>query len=73
LIFIKRLLMSCKWESICPLRRLEQSGVIDLRWKTEYCTSESNWKKCRRYQAEERGESHSDYLMPDGSFINSNE
>ena len=65
--------MSCKWQSICPLRRLERDGLIDLSWMEGYCSTDSNWENCRRYQAEEAGESHSDYLMPDGSYLDKDE
>jgi len=65
--------MSCKWNNICPLRRLERDGLINLSWDKEYCSTKSNWENCRRYQAEESGESHSDYLMPDGSYLDKDE
>jgi len=60
--------MTCKWYNICPLRRLEKEGKISDRWKREYCESENNWKNCKRYQMEERGEFHPDNLMPDGTI-----
>jgi hypothetical protein len=65
--------MSCKWRRVCPLRRLEAEGVIDLRWKKEYCLSESNWKNCKRFQAEEKGLPHSDLLLCDGSYLEKDE
>ena len=54
----------CKWINFCPLRRFERNGQLDLSWKTKYC--ESNWNQCIRYQMEERGENHPDYMLPDG-------
>jgi hypothetical protein len=65
--------MSCKWRDICPLRRLEKEGLIGFKWDREYCLSRDNWKSCKRYEAEEKGVSHSDYLMPDGSYLNKDE
>lgn len=61
--------MSCKWKNSCPLRRLENKGLIDLDWSKKYCRSDNNWLNCKRYQAEEKGLAHSDNMMPDGSFI----
>ncbi|MBD3164208.1 uracil-DNA glycosylase [Candidatus Woesearchaeota archaeon] len=60
--------MACKWINICPLRRFEQQGKLDLRWKKEYCESENNWKNCRRYELEEKSIPHGN-LLPDGTQI----
>lgn len=62
--------MPCKWNSICPLRKLEKAGLIDYSWSREYCESANNWINCKRYQAEEKGVAQSDNVMPDGSFVN---
>jgi hypothetical protein len=59
---------TCKWLSVCPLRRFERQGKLGVRLRDEYCKSESNWKNCKRFQAEERGEPHPDNMMPDGSI-----
>ena len=61
--------MSCKWYAVCPLRRLEGQGKLDDKWANEYCTTEDNWKNCKRYQLEEQGVSHPDNLLPDGSSL----
>ena len=61
--------MACKWYEVCPMRRLEREGKISDKWRKEYCLSDNNWKNCKRFQAEERGEPHSDYLLPDGSML----
>ena len=58
--------MACKWYSLCPLRRFEKLGLLDLSWGNEYCKSDSLWKECRRYQLEEQGISHPDNMLPDG-------
>ena len=61
--------MACKWLEVCPLRELEREGKIDEKWKKEYCLSKNNWENCKRYQLEEKGQSHPDNMMPDGSII----
>lgn len=68
-IKLENKIMSCKWESICPLRDLEKKGRIKNIWRLKYCDSEKNWENCRRYQMEEKGQEHSQYLLPDGSFL----
>jgi hypothetical protein len=60
--------MACKWLSICPLRRLEKQGKITDKWRRNYCETDENWKKCKRYQCEEKGDYHPDNMMPDGSI-----
>lgn len=62
--------MTCKWYDVCPLRRLEKEGKISDKWRKEYCETEENWKNCERYKDTEKGKSHSDNLMPDGTVIN---
>lgn len=61
--------MTCKWYPVCPLRRLEARGLLDDKWATEYCTSEDNWKYCKRYQLEDQGAPHPDNLLPDGTYL----
>ena len=58
--------MYCKWINVCPLRIFEEKGTLDLRWKKEYC--EKDFKKCKRYQMEEKGEAHSDNMLPNGKI-----
>ena len=58
--------MACQWLDYCPLRRFEEQGKLDDRWKKQYCESKDNWKNCKRYQMEEKGLYHSDNMMPDG-------
>ncbi|MDY6836365.1 MAG: uracil-DNA glycosylase [Thermodesulfobacteriota bacterium] len=64
--------MTCKWLTMCPLRRLEQQGVIGLTWRRRYCESDTDWKRCERYKMEEQGIPHADDMMPDGSFVDPN-
>ena len=55
--------MKCKWFDICPLREMEEKGEITKYYKKKYCLSD--FKKCRRYQMEEKGLPHEN-MMPDG-------
>jgi len=58
--------MTCKWYHVCPLRRFERLGRLDLSWKNQYCHSERRWIDCKRYQLEEQGIFHPDNMLPDG-------
>ena len=57
----------CKWFPVCPMKRFYEEGKISKEWIEKYC--KGNWKSCIRYQKEEKGEPHSDYLLPDGSYL----
>jgi hypothetical protein len=61
--------MTCKWHRMCPLRRLERQGIIGPAWRRTYCQSDTQWRKCQRYNMEEQGIAHADNMMPDGSFV----
>lgn len=63
--------MTCKWFEVCELRELEAERKIPSKWRKEYCETEDNWKKCKRFQMEERGEPH-DNILPDGSKLKDN-
>jgi DNA polymerase len=56
----------CKWFLLCPLNRFYKNGLLDKKWIKQYC--QDNWKSCIRYQMEEKGEAHSDWMLPDGSI-----
>ncbi|OPX30816.1 MAG: uracil-DNA glycosylase [Candidatus Omnitrophica bacterium 4484_171] len=58
----------CKWFSICPMKRFYEEKRLDSRWIEMYC--KGNWKQCVRYDMEEKGEYHPDYMLPDGSLDN---
>ena len=58
--------MVCKWYSVCPLRRHEKKGKIDLSWAEQYCKPNDGWKECRRYKLEEQGIYHPDNMLPNG-------
>jgi len=60
--------MTCKWFSVCPLRRWEKQGKVSKKWKQHYCLTEDNWKHCKRYQMEAQGIPHVK-ILPDGSKL----
>ncbi|MFW6113469.1 MAG: uracil-DNA glycosylase family protein, partial [Actinomycetota bacterium] len=60
------LVRECKWFPVCPLRMNYERGLLDVGWIERYCRGD--WESCVRYEMEERGEPHSDYMLPDGSI-----
>ena len=48
------------------MKRYYERGVLAEKWVTNYC--HGDWLKCIRYQMEERGEYHPDWMLPDGSL-----
>lgn len=54
----------CKWHRVCPMKFFYDSGKLDVKWIDAYCRG--NWERCVRYQMEERGEPHSDNMLPNG-------
>jgi len=68
-IFEKLAVLShaCKWYPLCPMRRLYEQGKLDPFWVEYYC--QGDWESCIRYQMEERGEYHTDTMLPDGSYL----
>ena len=63
---LKVLLTDCKWYPVCPMRRFYEKGVLDRRWIELYC--KGDWESCVRYQMEEKGEPHPDWMLPDGTL-----
>jgi len=57
----------CKWFPVCPLRINHERGLVGGEWIEAYC--KGDWESCVRYGMEERGEPHSDYMLPDGSIL----
>ena len=56
----------CKWHSICPMKRYFEQGRLERKWIELYC--KGDWKNCIRYQKEENGVYHPDWMLPDGSI-----
>ena len=63
---LKVLSKTCKWYTVCPMKRFYEQGVLDSRWIKLYC--KGDWESCIRYQMEENGEYHPDYMLPDGTI-----
>ncbi len=60
------LLRDCKWYPVCPMRRFYEEGKLDRKWIELYC--KGDWESCVRYQMEEEGRYHPDWMLPDGSL-----
>ena len=60
------LLEDCKWYPMCPMKRFYEEGKLDKKWIELYC--KGDWESCIRYQMEERGEPHPDWMLPDGTL-----
>lgn len=56
----------CKWFPVCPLKRNHEQGLVSGEWIEYYC--KGDWESCVRYEMEESGKPHSDYMLPDGSI-----
>lgn len=63
---MKVLLIDCKWYPICPMKRFYEEEKLSKEWVELYC--KGDWENCIRYQMEERGEPHPDWMLPDGSI-----
>jgi len=60
------LLGDCKWYPVCPMRRFYEEGKLDKKWIELYC--KGDWESCIRYQMEEEGRFHPDWMLPDGTL-----
>ncbi len=63
---LKVLLVDCKWYQTCPMKRFYEEGMLSEEWVELYCRGD--WKSCVRYQMEESGAYHPDWILPDGSI-----
>ena len=59
----------CKWYPVCPMKYYYEQGRLDKKWIDQYC--HGNWTRFVRYQKEEKGEFHPDWMLPDG-FLDEN-
>lgn len=57
---------TCKWFFVCPMKRYYEQGLLDEKWIENYC--KGDWQNCVRYKMEERGEPHTDWMLPNGSI-----
>ena len=63
---IGTLMEDCKWYPVCPMKRYYEKGVLDKKWIKLYC--KGDYLSCVRYELEENGEYHQDWMLPDGSI-----
>ena len=63
---LKILSKDCKWYPVCPMKRFYEEGKLERKWVGLYC--KGDWENCIRYQMEENGESHADWMLPDGTI-----
>lgn len=56
---------TCKWFVICPMKRFYETGKLEKKWIEQYC--KGKWEECVRFQMEESGKYHPDWMLPDGS------
>lgn len=43
-----------------------EEGRLERKWIDRYCRGD--WKSCVRYEMEEKGRYHPDWMLPDGSL-----
>ena len=58
--------MTCKWYSMCPMKRYYEEGRLDAEWIRRFC--KGDWRRCVRYEMEESGRPHPDWMLPDGTI-----
>jgi len=63
---LKVLSKDCKWYPLCPMKRFYEKGNLDKKWIELYC--KGDWESCIRYQMEEKGLPHPDWMLPDGTI-----
>lgn len=59
-------LHDCKWFPVCPMKRFYDEGRLEKKWIELYC--KGDWVNCVRYDMEEKGYYHPDWMLPDGSM-----
>ena len=52
------------WYPLCPMKHFYETSRLDEFWVSRYC--HGDWSRCVRYQMEKAGESHPDWMLPDG-------
>ena len=56
----------CKWYQCCPMKVYLEKGKLEKKWVESYCWGD--WKDCKRYEMEENGQYHLDWMLPDGTI-----
>ncbi len=56
----------CKWFPACPMKWYYESGHLERKWIELYCRGD--WESCVRYEMEEQGRYHPNWMLPDGSL-----
>lgn len=56
----------CKWYQVCPMKKYYEDKRLDKKWVELYC--KGDWESCIRYHMEENGNTHPDYMLPDGTL-----
>ncbi|WP_459891386.1 uracil-DNA glycosylase [Desulfothermus okinawensis] len=62
---LKILSTECKWYLVCPMKKFYEHGDLDRKWIELYC--KGDWENCVRYQMEEKGIFHPDWMLPNGT------
>ncbi len=63
---LRVLLRDCEWYPVCPMKRFYEEGKLDKKWIELYCKGDR--ESCIRYQMEEKGEVHPDWMFPNGTL-----
>ena len=56
----------CKWYMWCPVKYFYEQRKLDKKWVEKYCWRDN--LKCVRRKMEEKGISHPDNMLPDGTI-----
>lgn len=56
----------CKWFQVCPMKYYSETGKIEKSWIEKYCKNDGI--NCVRYDMEEKGKYHPDWMMPNGNY-----
>lgn len=57
---------TCKWFSVCPLKRFYEQEKLAKKWIEDYCWG--SYERCVRREMEEKGIYHPDNMLPDGTI-----
>jgi len=59
----------CEWYPMCPMKWYYEQNRLERKWIELYC--KGDWEECIRYQKEENGIDHPDWMLPDGRIDDS--